>query len=176
MSAKAARPRPRAPPIAATAGPDPASRLFRSTSNKITAMVLDAQGRLDRLESERALLPEESKPVRASLDRLLASAQRRLALEERRANSDAWRKRYERKVVAALGRIRDYCAITVEDVAARSLGIDRDQMTHAQLTEIGKILTRAGWVQTRPRGPGSTRKRVYIGPPMRLFAEAHGGK
>lgn len=81
---------------------------------------------------------------------------------------------WEAYIVEELGR-RTQENITVDEVLVEILKVERGRITPTQMAEVGRILTRAGWVQQRPRGPGGTRKRVYVRPKGDVQAKADEG-
>lgn len=149
----------------------PMARRYRGAANRVAALVVAVHSHFDRLEADGVLRAGEADAARQALDRLLADARRRLAGDEQQANRNAWRKRVERRVLAGLANLR-ISQVTVDIVATRVLNVPPSKVTHSMRGELGKILSRAGWVQTRPRGPGSTRQRVYVEPMNDLFAKA----
>lgn len=106
---------------------------------------------------------ERRHPTREESESLFAPEQ------EQRMQEAPW----EGHILDELER-RTQAQITVDEVATEILKIDRGRITAANVAEIGRILVRAGWTQSRPRGPGGTRKRVYIRPQGLVQAEAGG--
>jgi len=181
--AKPARRKARDRPPAQVALPRPPSRHTRGQINRIASATKAALLRLARLQEDGTLQPDEYGPAKAALEALQRRSSARLVRTDERAQRAAQRKLMEHQVLAALSTVKHYTALTVEDVLVRIMRRDRDSITAIDLVEVGKILTQAGWSHTRPRvgrdghaGPGPARPRVYIGPPMLLFAEAGVGK
>lgn len=108
---------------------------------------------------------ERRHPTREESEALFAPEQ------EQRMQEAPW----EGYILDELAR-RTQSTITVDEVAVEILKIDRGRITAANVAEIGRILVRAGWSQSRPRGPGGTRKRVYTRPQGADQAEAGVGE
>lgn len=154
----------------------PLSKRARATLNSVDHAIREALRSVSRLEADGLAMPMETKRTRDALGALRDRVGERLHRSEERARQETHRAQLERQVSSALATLKRLSAMTVEDVLVDMLGRDRASITPAELALVGQALTRAGWVQTRPRGPGGTRKRVYLGPPMRLFAEAEVGQ
>lgn len=82
---------------------------------------------------------------------------------------------WEGHILDELSR-RTQATVTVDEVLVEILKIDRGRITSAMMVEVGRILTRAGWRQTRPGGRGASRKRVYSRPQEAAEAEAGVGE
>lgn len=163
---KAAATRQQAPPI---------RRPSRAKIHSVEHVVRESKRALSALEARGAILPAEAQRVRAALDALSARVRLRIVRDQARQHASALHKQFETRVRAGLSSAKRLTAVTVEDVLTGILGRDQASITPADLAMAGRALTAAGWVQTRPRGPGGTRKRVYVGPPKLLFAEAGRG-
>lgn len=107
---------------------------------------------------------ERRHPTREESETLFAPEQ------ERRMQEVPW----EAHILDELDR-RTQTQITVDEVLVDIVKVERGRITPAQMAEVGRILTRGGWIQERPRGPGGVRKRVYSRPKAAGQAKAGEG-